>query len=124
MNVKILLLLIILSACNTVRQDKSLENGSKHQASQPKISVPTSTGHKELEHYNSDTVKYLSENFLTNKSKYVDFELKKMLQQIDLPVKRFVNGTSGTNPNVSPFIYLYLHEAKTNDDRIAHHKNP
>lgn len=93
----IIIFLGIVSSYNTYSQTDT------------RVSEIKDTPYVALKKYNGDTLGYVQQNFIDNKSKYIGKELNILLSDLEIPVKSCLISSSTRNVKDMPETYLQFY---------------
>lgn len=117
---KILFLVItVLVACKSEQRFKSTvkeEIGIVSKYNNP--------NYKTLEELKGDTLKYLQINFLSHKKFYIGKPLNVLLNDLEIDVKKYANGSGAKNINLSPYISLGFYSRNQERKKIEEKQDP
>jgi hypothetical protein len=85
-----IILLILLSACSTLRKPNTKWPNNQ------------SNGIIMLNKFKGDTLGYVQQNFIDNKQKYIGKDLNTFLKDVEIPIKSYIPTTSSSNRNIIP----------------------
>jgi hypothetical protein len=117
MKIPILIAFLLVVGCSSQKKIESTTVSTLSQPSKPRSFVP-------LTKYNGDTTRFMVDNFITNKQNYLNKPFSNLIDDIQLPVFDYIQGSSAHNTEISPFIILKFNKPTEEDNKISQNKLP
>jgi hypothetical protein len=110
----IIFLVFILIGCKAIQKNSIIKNNpSKHNSNYQPLST-----------FNSDTLKYIKDNFIKNKAIYSHQPLSRLITYFEIPIKNYLLGIDARYVDSLPDISLEIYSYKERQSKIANKKNP
>ncbi|RYE24911.1 MAG: hypothetical protein EOP45_05305 [Sphingobacteriaceae bacterium] len=103
----ILILLVIIVSCKTLRKHKTEK-------------LP----YRPLISFDKDTASYIKYNFIERKQAYLNKNINVLIEDTEVPVKYYTDGGSAKYVDSIPYIYLKFYRADVTDRKIIEKKDP
>jgi hypothetical protein len=132
MKKQFIILLIILSACSTLKKPSAISNSQQplnkpdttsnsHEISNKAditVSTNQSSSYEPLEKFKGDTLGYVQHNFIDNKQKYIGKDLNTLLKDVEIPVKSYIPSGSTNQPTIMPAMHLEFYTSNQVTERL------
>ena len=98
---------------------------TKHQGDKKKsVLQKTTREYKPIEVFKADTSKYVTYNFIQNKSKYLHQPLSVFTNDVNINILSYGLASDSKDKKIYTGMYLYIFSYATQQQKIAQHQDP
>ncbi|RYY07385.1 MAG: hypothetical protein EOP43_03410 [Sphingobacteriaceae bacterium] len=103
--------LLAIASCKTVKHNTQVKLNETFQ-------------YRPLATFHSDTASYIKYNFIERKQVYLNKKINVLIEDLEVPVRYYTDGTSAKYVDSVPYISLKFYRADVIDRKIMKKKDP